>query len=254
MKWITRAHPKVDRVACPWLINRFIDVDAVFLFAPPEDVLRLATELPAVPFDIEGAVLGHRGDRCSFDAILDDYGVTDPALRDLAIIVRGADTDRLDLAPQSAGLLAVSLGLSRLCVDDDQRMLELGFPVYDALYEWLRHGQAERHGGSASGAGGEPVWDTIRSGAVEVRLAARRALVDGADITLRPKEFALLVALVARRGRLLSRAFLLRHVWAYEPDVPSRTVDWHVAQLRGQLGPEAARLVTVRGGGYRWDE
>jgi hypothetical protein len=146
MRWITRARPKIDRVACPWLIARFIDREAEFLFVPADEVLVRAPELDAIPYDVDGAVLSHRDDRCSFDALLDDYALTETPLRDLAVIVRGADTDRLDLAPQAAGLLAISLGLSRLCLDDDHRMLAHGFVVYDALYEWLRYGRHEAHG------------------------------------------------------------------------------------------------------------
>ena len=108
MKWITRERPKIDRVACPWLIARFIDREAEFLFAPPADVPRLAREIGAVPFDIEGAELTHVGPLCSFDALLSKYGLSAPALDALAVIVRGADTARLDLAPECAGLLAVS--------------------------------------------------------------------------------------------------------------------------------------------------
>lgn len=254
MRWITRARPKIDRVACPWLISRFIDHEPEFLFAPAEDVLRQATALDATPYDIDGVTLSHRDDRCSFDAFLDDYQLTEPALRDLATIVRGADTDRLDLSPQSAGLLAVSLGLSRLCMDDDHRMLAHGFVVYDALYEWLRYGRAERHGWNPGRVGGtgEPAWDTLRSGSLEIHLGARRVVVDGEVIDLRGREFALLVALVARAGRVLSRDFLLQHVWAYQADVTSRTVDWHVAALRRSLGPLGSEIATVRGAGYRW--
>ena len=164
MRWITRERPKIDRVACPWLIARFIDREAEFLFAPATEVFRRAEELGATPFDIDGAVLSHRDDRCSFDAFLDDYALAEPALRDLALIVRGADTARLDLAPQAPGLLAVSLGLSRLCLDDDHRMLAHGFVVYDALFEWLRYGRAEQHG-----------WNPGRVG-------ARRVLVGGREI------------------------------------------------------------------------
>src|ERR1044071_1222576 len=113
MRWITRARPKIDRVACPWLIARFIDREPEFIFAPPADVLRLADELDAIPFDVEGVELSHDGPRCSFDALLAKYRLDEPALAEIAVIVRGADTARLDLAPQCAGLLAISLGLSR---------------------------------------------------------------------------------------------------------------------------------------------
>jgi hypothetical protein len=144
MKWITRARPKIDRVACPWLIARFIDTDAEFLFAPAAEVARLAAELGATPFDIDGVELSHEGPLCSFDAFLARYDLTDPALAELATIVRGADTAQLDLAPQAAGLLAVSLGLSAL-FQDDHEQLEHGFVVYDALYAWARHARGETH-------------------------------------------------------------------------------------------------------------
>jgi hypothetical protein len=144
MKWITRERPKVDRVACPWLITRFIDKDAEFLLVPAADVGRVAAETGAVPFDVEGVELSHDGPQCSFDAFLAKYELTDPALADLARIVRGADTARLDLAPECAGLLAVSLGLSRL-FRDDMEQLRHGFVVYDALYRWLREARTETH-------------------------------------------------------------------------------------------------------------
>lgn len=144
MKWITRERPKVDRVACPWLIARFIDRDAQFLFAPPADVARVAAETGAIPFDVEGVELSHVGPRCSFDAFLAKYELSDPSLDDLARIVRGADTARPDLAPECAGLLAISLGLSRL-FSDDQEQLAHGFVVYDALYRWLREARDETH-------------------------------------------------------------------------------------------------------------
>jgi len=144
MKWITRERPKVDRVACPWLIERFIDRDAEFLFAPPERVMQIAREMDAVPYDVEGVDLSHDGPLCSFDALLKRYELDDPALNSLAVIVRGADTARLDLAPQCAGLLAISLGLSRI-YSDDQEQVRRGMLVYDALYEWLRAGQEETH-------------------------------------------------------------------------------------------------------------
>ena len=144
MKWVTRERPKIDRVACPWLIARFIDKDAEFLFVPPKDVVRVANETGAIPYDVEGVELTHDGPLCSFDAILMKYGLQDPALAELARIVRGADTERLDLEPQCAGLLAISLGLSRLFPDDHEQ-LRHGFVIYDALYAWLRHARAERH-------------------------------------------------------------------------------------------------------------
>jgi hypothetical protein len=144
MRWITRERPKIDRVACPWLIARFIDREAEFRFVPPAEVARQAAEWSAIPFDVEGVELSHEGPRCSFDAFLDKYRLTDPALHELAVIVRGADTERLDLAPQCAGLLAVSLGLSHNFADDHEQ-LRHGFVLYDALYAWLRHVRDERH-------------------------------------------------------------------------------------------------------------
>jgi len=144
MQWITRARPKIDRVACPWLIARFIDAEAEFLFAAPEDVRRLAQESGAIPFDVEGVELSHDGPLCSFDALLRTYALTDPALHELAVIVRGADTARLDLAPQAAGLLAISLGLSRL-FSDDHEQLRHGFVLYDALYAWATEARGETH-------------------------------------------------------------------------------------------------------------
>lgn len=144
-RWITRAHPKIDRVACPWLIRRFIDPRAQFFYVPERDVMAQARALQAVPFDIEGAAISHEWERCSFDALLKAFGLQEPALDTLAAIVRGADTDRLAIAPQSGGLLAISLGLSRLHAEDDHAMLEAAMPVYDALYAWCRDGQAESH-------------------------------------------------------------------------------------------------------------
>ena len=146
-RWITRARPKIDRIACPWLIRRFIDPLATFDYVPAPQVLEEAKRRDAVPYDIAGAEVTHRGERCSFDALIEDFGLEDPALDRLALIVRGADTDRLDLAPQCAGLLAVSLGLSR-CFDDDHEMLRHGMVVYAALYAWCRDARAERHGWS----------------------------------------------------------------------------------------------------------
>ena len=144
MKWITRARPKIDRVACPWLIARFIDPAAEFIFAAPADVVRLAKELDAIPFDVEGVELSHDGPLCSFDALLAKYHLDDPSLAELAVIVRGADTARLDLAPQAAGLLAISLGLSHNFADDHEQ-LRHGFVMYDALYAWSRHVRGETH-------------------------------------------------------------------------------------------------------------
>ena len=144
-RWITRARPKIDRIACPWLIRRFIDPRAEFFYAPAAQVLDDARRLGAVPFDIEGAPIGHAWERCSFDALLQAFELRLPALDRLAPIVRGADTDRLSIAREAAGLLAVSLGLSRLHAQDDHAMLEAAMPVYDALFEWCANGQQERH-------------------------------------------------------------------------------------------------------------
>jgi len=144
MKWITRERPKIDRVACPWLIARFIDPTPEFIFAPPDQVRRMARELPAIPFDVEGVDLSHVGPLCTFDALLGRYRLTDPALHEMAVMVRGADTARLDLAPQAAGLLAISLGLSHLYRDDHEQ-LRHGFVLYDALYAWCTHVRDERH-------------------------------------------------------------------------------------------------------------
>jgi hypothetical protein len=144
MKWITRERPKIDRIACPWLIQRFVDPAAEFLYVPKDDVLRIAAETGAIPYDVPDVELTHVGELCSFDAILAKYGLTDPVLQQLAVIVRAADTDRLDLAPQAAGLLAISLGLSAN-FSDDHAMLSQGMIVYDALYSWCRSHQEERH-------------------------------------------------------------------------------------------------------------
>jgi len=137
MKWVTRERPKIDRIACPWLIQRFIDREAEFLYVPAADVPRIAQATGATPYDIPGVEMGHVGDRCSFDAFLAKYRLDDSALRKLASIVRGADTSRLDLTPQSAGLHAISLGLSRN-FSDDHEMLRHGMVMYDALYSWCR--------------------------------------------------------------------------------------------------------------------
>jgi hypothetical protein len=144
MKWITRERPKIDRIACPWLIARFIDPDAEFLYVPAGKVFQIAEETGAIAYDIPGAELSHDGEFCSFDAFLKKYGLNDPALQQLAVIVRGADTSRLDLTPQSAGLYALSLGLSQN-FDDDHEMLKHGLVMYDALYAWCKDCQAETH-------------------------------------------------------------------------------------------------------------
>jgi hypothetical protein len=145
MKWVTRERPKIDRIACPWLITRFIDEDAEFLFVPSKEVLRIAQETGASPYDIPGVELSHVGELCSFDAFLQKYSLADPALARLAVIVRGADTARLNLAPEAPGLLAISLGLSHNFTDDHE-MLEHGMVVYDALYAWCVYCQDEPHG------------------------------------------------------------------------------------------------------------
>ena len=137
MKWITRERPKIDRIACPWLIARFIDQSPEFLYVPSDQVLRIAEETGAVPYDVPGVELGHVGELCSFDAFLAKYQLTEPALQRLAAIVRGADTSRLDLTPQSAGLYAISVGLSRNFADDHE-MLKHGMVMYDALYAWCQ--------------------------------------------------------------------------------------------------------------------
>lgn len=144
MKWITRERPKIDRIACPWLIARFIDREPEFLYVPTGEVLRVATETGAIPYDIPGVELSHEGELCSFDTMLKKYSLTHPALRDMAVIVRGADTDRLDLAPQCAGLLAISLGLSHN-FKDDHEMLKHGLVMYDALYAWCCNARGETH-------------------------------------------------------------------------------------------------------------
>lgn len=142
--WVTRHRPKVDRIACPWLIRRFINPDAQFLFVAPSEVAAVATLFNATPFDIEGVTFTHRGDGCSFDALLEDFALHTPALDRLALVIRAADTDRHDLAPQAAGLLALSVGLSRQYRDDLQQ-LEAGMTLYDALYRWARDGFDEGH-------------------------------------------------------------------------------------------------------------
>lgn len=144
MKWVTRERPKIDRIACPWLILRFIDAEAEFLFVPPAEVLPVAQRTGATPYDIPGVAMSHDGERCSFDAFLARHALDEPALQQLALIVRGADTSRLDLTPQSAGLFAISLGLSQVFADDHE-MLRHGLVMYDALYAWCRSCQGETH-------------------------------------------------------------------------------------------------------------
>ena len=145
MKWITRERPKIDRIACPWLIARFVDQAPEFLFVPSVDVLAVAKQTGAIPYDVPDVELSHVGELCSFDAFLNKYELTDPALQQLATIVRAADTAHLELAPQAAGLLAISLGLSHVFTDDHE-MLRHGLVMYDALYAWCRVGHGETHG------------------------------------------------------------------------------------------------------------
>ena|SRR5579859_2617464 len=144
MNWITRDRPKIDRIACPWLILRFIDAQAQFHYVSADQVLAIAKRTGAIPYDIPGVELTHVGEFCSFDAFLKKYQLDDPALSHLAAIVRGADTSRLDLAPQSAGLYAISLGLSAT-IADDHEMLRHGLVMYDALYAWCAKLQNETH-------------------------------------------------------------------------------------------------------------
>jgi len=142
--WVTRARPKIDRIACPWLIRRFVDPSAVFLFVAPPEVPAVADRFGATPFDVEGVFWSHRGEFCTFDVMLEEFGLDGGPLAILAPIVRGADTARLDLAPQAAGLLAASLGLSRMH-RDDLAQLAAGMALYDAFYRWARDATAETH-------------------------------------------------------------------------------------------------------------
>ena len=143
-RWVTRERPKIDRIACPWMVKRFVDPDAEFVYVPQKEVLAAAKQRDATPYDIPDVHFSHEGERCSFDAFLGHYRLADPALEQLAVIVRGADTARLELAPQAAGLAAISLGLSRN-FGDDHEMLEHGMVIYDALYAWCKGGQEEIH-------------------------------------------------------------------------------------------------------------
>ncbi|RWM75031.1 MAG: sulfurtransferase [Mesorhizobium sp.] len=142
--WVTRTRPKVDRIACPWLIRRFIDPSAVFLFVEAAEVSAVADRFQAVPFDIDNVFWTHRGERCTFDTMIEEFGFESEALDRLAMIVRAADTARLDLVPQAAGFLAASLGLSRMFRDDLEQM-EAGMLVYDAFYRWCRDATEETH-------------------------------------------------------------------------------------------------------------
>jgi hypothetical protein len=144
MKWITRERPKIDRIACPWLIKRFIDPEAEFIFVPKEIVFNEAERTGAIPYDFPGAEYTHYGDKCTFDYILTKHQLDDPALHKLASIVRGADIDRFDTAPQAAGLWAISAGLS-YNFSDDLEQLEIGMKLYDALYSWAKYVPHEKH-------------------------------------------------------------------------------------------------------------
>ncbi len=142
--WVTRARPKIDRTACPWLIRRFIDPDAVFLFVSPGEVEAVAEKFDAAPFDMDGVFWSHRGELCSFDTLLKEFGLESEALSHLATIIRGADTARPELAPEAPGLLAAALGLSRM-YRDDLAQLDASLPLYDALYRWSRDAREETH-------------------------------------------------------------------------------------------------------------
>ena len=144
MKWITRERPKIDRIACPWLIKNFVDHEAEFIYVPKKDVFEKAKELNAIAYDIPGAEYSHYREECTFDYIIKRHGLTDEALHQLATIVRGADTARFDLAPQSAGLWAISAGLS-YNIKNDYEQLETGMKIYDALYCWAKYVQEEKH-------------------------------------------------------------------------------------------------------------
>jgi rhodanese-related sulfurtransferase len=142
--WVTRARPKIDRIACPWLIRRFVDPRAVFLYVPPSDVVEVAERFVGAPFDIEDVFWSHRGDTCTFDTMVEEFGLGTPPLLHLASMVRGADTARPELSPQAPGLLAASLGLSRMYADDLEQ-LEAGMLLYDAFYRWCRDATDETH-------------------------------------------------------------------------------------------------------------
>ncbi|MFL5740406.1 MAG: chromate resistance protein ChrB domain-containing protein [Flavisolibacter sp.] len=144
MKWITRERPKIDRIACPWLIKKFVDEEAQFIYVSKDQVFEKAKEMDAIPYDIPGAEYSHYGNDCTFDFIIRKHGLNDPALEQIAIIVRGADTHRFDLAQQAAGLWAISAGLSHNYTDDHEQ-LEIGMKIYDALYSWAKYVQTEVH-------------------------------------------------------------------------------------------------------------
>ena len=149
--WVTRARPKIDRIACPWLIRRFVDPNAVFLFVAPSEVVAVGERFNAAPFDIENVFWSHRGELCTFDVMIAEFGLATPPLLRLATMVRGADTARPDLSPEAPGLLAASLGLSRI-YDDDLEQLEAGMLLYDAFYRWCRDATGETHNWPASKA------------------------------------------------------------------------------------------------------
>ena len=144
MKWITREHPKIDRIACPWLIKNFIDKNAEFIYVPFDEVKTRAAKLKAIPFDIPGVEFTHYKDKCTFDYFIQKYKIDDPAIHTLAVIVRGADTDRHDIAPQASGLWAISSGLAHI-TKNDKELLEKGMMIYDALYHWAKYHQHEKH-------------------------------------------------------------------------------------------------------------
>jgi hypothetical protein len=144
MKWITRERPKIDRIACPWLIKRFIDREAEFIYVPKEKVIDEAQKVNAIPYDIAGVEYSHYGEECTFDYIVKKHGITDDAVLQIAMIVRGADTHRFDLAQQAAGLWAISAGLS-VNYQNDHEQLEIGMKIYDALYSWATYAKEEVH-------------------------------------------------------------------------------------------------------------
>jgi AraC-like DNA-binding protein len=144
MKWITRERPKIDRIACPWLIKRFIDKEAEFIYVPFNEVVRKSKELDAIPFDVPDVKFTHYGDLCTFDALVDAYKIKDPAILTMAMIVRGADTDRHEIAFQSSGLWAISAGLAHNFKNDNE-LLDKGMILYDALYSWSKYLQKEKH-------------------------------------------------------------------------------------------------------------
>ena len=144
MRWITREHPKIDRIACPWLIKKFVDKDAEFIYVPFNEVLEKAKELHAIPFDIPDVEHTHYGHECTFDYIVKRYKIKDKAVHKMAVIVRGADTDRHDIANESAGLWAISAGLAHN-ISDDHKLLDTGMIIYDALYDWAKYLQHEKH-------------------------------------------------------------------------------------------------------------